>query len=409
MPPRTAGSRATTPATGPQMLATGVLVIRWALVGWLVVLALSGAPDLPPVSLRIAVIALTAGVSGIHTVRRPAWTPPLLVADLAVTIVVAVVGIRFPAFASVYPAMTALQWGTALGVAGGVAAGGIVGIALITARLWTGALPQAAGPGPTIRAAADAVNMVLAGGGLGYVATLLRRSAVDLRAAQDAEVRARERAARLTERESLGRQIHDSVLQVLTLVHKRGRELAQRAHVPGAEVGKLAELAAAQERTLRSLILRPPDEGSADHSTRSLRAALEAATGQFAGHLDVQVTAVGESPLPTHHVEQLRAAVEQALHNVVQHAQTAHAWVFIDATDDAVTVTVRDDGRGFDFDVQRLRADGKYGLMRSICGRITELGGMTRIETAPGRGTELEMRLPRPTGDDIGRNERDAV
>lgn len=398
VPPIEVASSVMRPATGPQMLATGVLVIRWALIGWMVVLALSRAPDLPPVGLRVAVIALATGVAALHSARRPAWSPPLLLVDLAVTLVVAVVGIRFRSFATVYPAMTALQWGAALGLAGGLTAGGIVGLALIMARLWTGTLPQATGLGLTVRTAADAVNMVLAGGGVGYVATLLRRSAHDLRTAQDAEVRARERAARLTERESLGRQIHDSVLQVLTLVHKRGRELAQHAQVPGAEVSKLAELAAAQERTLRSLILRPPDEAQADRSTVSLRTALEVAAERFAGNVDVQVTAVGKSPLPAAHVEQIKAAVEQALHNVVQHAHASHAWVFVDDEDDMVAVTVRDDGHGFVYDEEQLRADGKYGLLRSICGRITELGGTTRIATAPGHGTELEMRVPRPDG-----------
>lgn len=391
--------RRSAPASGPQMLATGVLAIRWALVAWMVVLASSAVPDLPPIGLRFAVIALAGGLAVAHTVRRPAWSPPLLAADLAVTLVVAVTGIAYRGFTTVYPVLTALQWGAALGTGGGLVAGGVIGLVLIAARLWTGTLPDATGLGLTVRTAADAVNMVLAGGGLGYVATLLRRSADDLRAAQDAEVAARERAARLTERESLGRQIHDSVLQVLTLVHKRGRELAQHEQVPGPQVAGLADLAGAQERALRALILRPPEEpsGSGDDQATSLRAALEAAVAQMTGELDVQVAAVGESLLPAAHVRQVRAAVEQALRNVVQHAQATHAWVFVDDEDDAVVVTVRDDGRGFVYDEQRLRTDGKYGLLRSIGGRVRELGGTARVATAPGKGTEVELRVPHPT------------
>jgi signal transduction histidine kinase len=387
------GRRPTAPAFGPQMLATGVLVIRWALVAWMIVLSLSGAPGLPPAPLRAGTVALAAGVTLAHTLRRPAWSAPLLLADLAVTLVVAVTGIRYVSFATVYPVTTALHWGAARGVGGGLIAGGAVSAALISARLWTGLLPDARGPALLVRTAADLVNLALAGGGLGYVATLLRRSAGELHEAQAAEVAARERAARLTERESLGRQIHDSVLQVLTLVHKRGRELAEREQVPGPEVARLAELAAAQERTLRSLILRPPDELAA--ATVSLRVALESAAEQIDGSLDVQVTAVGESLLPAWQVQQVCAAVEQALQNVVQHAEARHAWVFIDDEDNEVVVTIRDDGRGFVYDEAQLRANGKYGLLRSIRGRVSELGGTTRIDSAPGRGTELELRLPR--------------
>jgi signal transduction histidine kinase len=51
---------------------------------------------------------------------------------------------------------------------------------------------------------------------------------------------AREQAARLSERESLARQIHDSVLQSLAMVHKRARELAGVESVPAAEVARLA-------------------------------------------------------------------------------------------------------------------------------------------------------------------------
>jgi signal transduction histidine kinase len=386
----------TTPASVAQTLARGVLVVRWALLLWMIVLALSGAARLPPLALRVAVVLLAIAWTLVLTTRHPAASLPLLLGDLVVAVTVAVTGIRYPSFATVYPAMAALQWGAARGVGGGVLAAAVVGAAMIVARLSTGLLPEAAGVGRMVRTAADAVNLVLAGGGLGFVATLLRRSASDLRAAQAAEVRARERAARLTERESLGRQIHDSVLQVLALVHKRGRELAERDQVPGPEVARLAELAAAQERTLRALILRPPDEVPGDNGSVSLRAALEAASAQVSGDLDVQVTAIGETKLPAQLVRELRAAVEQALHNVVEHAGAHHAWIFVDEDDSQVVVTIRDDGRGFVYDERRLRDAGKYGLLRSIRGRVTELGGTAHIDTAPGRGTEVELRVPRP-------------
>jgi signal transduction histidine kinase len=51
--------------------------------------------------------------------------------------------------------------------------------------------------------------------------------------------------ARLAERESLAWQIHDSVLQALALVHKRGRELAADGPVQADQVAGLAEMAAA--------------------------------------------------------------------------------------------------------------------------------------------------------------------
>ena len=107
----------------------------------------------------------------------------------------------------------------------------------------------------------DAFSLVLAGAGVGLVSTLLQRSAAAVQAAQADRARAREQAVRLAEREEIGRRVHDSVLQVLTLVHKRGRELAGHDVVDPARVAELADLAAAQERELRDLVLRPDGFG----------------------------------------------------------------------------------------------------------------------------------------------------
>jgi signal transduction histidine kinase len=52
----------------------------------------------------------------------------------------------------------------------------------------------------------------------------------------------------MTEREALGREIHDSVLQALALVGKRGRELASRPSVPGRDVRELVASPAASSR-----------------------------------------------------------------------------------------------------------------------------------------------------------------
>jgi signal transduction histidine kinase len=110
-------------------------------------------------------------------------------------------------------------------------------------------------------------------------------------------------------------------------------------------------------------------------------------------------------------VGEIGAAVEQALHNVVRHAQAEHAWVFAEVEGGDVVVNVRDDGSGFVFDEAALRSAHKYGLLGSIRGRIEDLDGRLRIDTAPGRGTELELRVPAPTGgggrDDPMDDERD--
>jgi signal transduction histidine kinase len=232
---------------------------------------------------------------------------------------------------------------------------------------------------------------VLAGGAVGLVARLLERSAGQLRRATEETIRARERAARLAERESLARQIHDSVLQALTLVHKRGRELAAAGPAPPDQVAGLAEMAAGQERTLRALVLRDPDDGPT--GAASLRAGLEAvAAAEWS--LPVTVGATGPIWLPARRVEELTAAVRQALDNVVEHAGASRVALFAEEDGGTVVVTVRDDGRGFAYDERRLAAEGKIGLAKSIKGRVEQLGGRMLVTSRPGAGTEVELRVP---------------
>jgi len=399
-------------ATGVPALARGVLVIRWAALTWMAVLVGAAAMADRDTGMALAVVGfcvaatwvawLTATAPPRSGARASASEPAggdlhLLVVDLVVAGFLVVVGAREPWFATVFPVTAALAWGAARGVWGGLAAGTTLGLVSVAAGVSADGV--AAAGTPLIPLLRDPVYFVLAGGGLGFVADLLERSTAQVRAAQVEQVRATERAARATERESLGRQIHDSVLQALALVHKRGRELAAHPHVPGHEVARLADLAAAEERSLRAMILRPPDDAPRDEGTAALRDRLEVAAAAVAADLDVSVTAVGDVRLPSHHVHELGAAVEQALGNVVRHAGALHAWVFAELDADWVVVSIRDDGRGFTFDEGALRAAGKFGLLRSIRGRARDMGGTVTIDTAPGRGTELELRVPVPTGD----------
>jgi signal transduction histidine kinase len=101
-------------------------------------------------------------------------------------------------------------------------------------------------------------------------------------------------------------------------------------------------------------------------------------------------------PLPAGTAHELAAAVGAALANVAQHCgPEAHAWVLVESTDDAVTVTVRDDGPGIAAGrLDRAAADGRLGVTQSIRGRVRDLGGTVTISTAPGEGTEVELRVP---------------
>ncbi|HEX2157853.1 MAG TPA: ATP-binding protein [Actinomycetes bacterium] len=369
----------------------------------MVVLALTAGELRRPV-LAVAIIAGVAVWTGWLTVARPPPTGAVLAADLVLGVGLNLVaGLVMPAgtvgerpyFAAGYPVAAAVTWGSARGVGGGIAAGLVLGASLVAGQVANGIDLAGSEPAALLDLAGGTLNFVLAGGAVGLVARLLERSAEQLRQATEETIRARERAARLAERESLARQIHDSVLQALALVHKRGRELAAAGPVPADQVAGLAEMAAGQERALRSLILREPEDELTPAGAASLRSALESlATAERS--LPVTVGATGALWLPARHVEELAAAVRQALDNVVEHADATRVAVFAEEDAGAVVVTVRDDGRGFRYDERQLLAEGKIGLAKSIKGRTEQLGGTMAVTSRPGAGTEVELRVPAP-------------
>jgi signal transduction histidine kinase len=385
---------------GRAVLSLGILALRWVALALMTLMAVISG-DLQRPILAGAAIAVTTAWTVWLTVSRPRGTAPVLATDLilavGLTLVSGVVvaqgqvGGSHPFFASAYPVAAAAFWGATAGFRAGLAAGAVLGVSLVASHFVNGIDVLDETTPELLSVASGALNFVLAGGAVGLVAQLLDRSAAELRRAADETMRARERAARLSERESLARQIHDSVLQSLAMVHKRGRELAGADTVPAEEVAKLAEMAASQERALRALILRGP--GEAPTGTASLRAALEA-LGQVGLPIQMAVSATGPIWLPVHHVEELTAAVKQALDNVVEHADASRVVLFADEDDGAVVVAVRDDGAGFSYDEAKLAADGKMGIVKSIKGRVEQLGGSMRVESAPGAGTEIELRLP---------------
>ncbi|GAB2763591.1 MacS family sensor histidine kinase [Amycolatopsis magusensis] len=270
-----------------------------------------------------------------------------------------------PLITTVWAAVPQLVAGARFGATGGLLGGLVIALATGFAR---GEF--------TVDVARDGVLLLASGLLIGMTATTARRSGSALAQALRTE-------AATTERERLARSIHDSVLQVLARVRKRGAEL-------GGEAAELAELAGEQEIALRALVTteptRPTDE------TTDLRAAL-----QLLGTPTVHISApAGPVSLPAAVTAELVDAVREALANVAKHAEGAQAWVLLEDLGNEVIVSVRDDGPGIPAGrLELARAEGRLGVANSIRGRVAGLGGTISLDTAPGAGTEWEIRVPK--------------
>jgi signal transduction histidine kinase len=182
----------------------------------------------------------------------------------------------------------------------------------------------------------------------------------------------------------LSRSIHDGVLQVLAQVQRRGTAI-------GGEAAELAALAAEQEVALRTLMASRPatgDRGRIDLCMLLLPLATP--------RVDIVVPAE-QVLLPTAMATELVAVVKEALSNVDKHAgPDARSWVVIEDLGDAVLLSIRDDGAGTTPDrLDGAGTDGHLGVSQSIRGRLTDLGGSVTVRTAPGEGTEWEMKVTR--------------
>ncbi|MCW8378019.1 MacS family sensor histidine kinase [Streptomyces justiciae] len=232
---------------------------------------------------------------------------------------------------------------------------------------------------------------------IGYVVEVARASERTLARALEIEAATRER-------ERLARDIHDSVLQVLAMVQRRGAVL-------GGEAAELGRMAGEQEVALRTLVSggltrvswasedaaqgavvravdEPDPEGPVD--LRTLLAPFAAAKVSFA-----EPGAPVE--LPPAAARELAAAVGATLDNVRKHAgEQARAWILVEDEPDEVIVTVRDDGPGIpEGRLAQAEGEGRMGVALSIRGRLRDLGGSAELISVPGQGTEVELKVPK--------------
>ncbi|MFC7933891.1 MacS family sensor histidine kinase [Streptomyces cinereoruber] len=235
---------------------------------------------------------------------------------------------------------------------------------------------------------------------IGYVVEVARASERTLARALEIEAATRER-------ERLARDIHDSVLQVLAMVQRRGTAL-------GGEAAELGRMAGEQEVALRTLVaggLVRPSLVSEDESEGAVVRVVEVDDEpDESAPVDLRVLIAPRAGarvtlsepgapvlLPPPAARELAAAVGAALDNVRVHAgEGAHAWILIEDWPDEVIVTVRDDGPGIpEGRLAQAEGEGRMGVALSIRGRLRDLGGSAEVVSVPGQGTEVELKVPR--------------
>jgi signal transduction histidine kinase len=212
------------------------------------------------------------------------------------------------------------------------------------------------------------------------------------KAAQEITIRAQEK-----EREEIGTELHDNINQVLASAkmyietaneESNGNVLLEKGlkHLIQAieEIRRLSHRLVTPE--LQRISLLQAISNLAENSMETGKLKLQYEAGRFREDIvdnDLRLT--------------LYRIVQEQFNNIIKHANAKNVLIMIDMTGDEVTLTIRDDGKGFDTSTVR------QGIgLRNIGQRVKLCSGRMTVKSAPGQGCLLEVALPVLAHEDVG-------
>ncbi|MBU4460457.1 MAG: sensor histidine kinase [Verrucomicrobia bacterium] len=204
------------------------------------------------------------------------------------------------------------------------------------------------------------------------------------------------------ERKRISRELHDVIAQMLTGINVRlstlkleaegdARGLGQKIARTQRLVEKSVDVVHRFARELRPAVL---DDLGLIPALRSFMNRFMAETG-----IRTSLTAFsGVEALSSAKRTALYRVAQEALTNVARHSRAARVDVILQKLRNAIQLQVRDDGKSFDAErILHARKIGRMGLL-GMRERIEMVGGTFTVESAPGKGTSIQARVPFKSG-----------
>ena len=196
------------------------------------------------------------------------------------------------------------------------------------------------------------------------------------------------------ERQRLARELHDAVSQQLFAISMTAtavkRTLDKDFEKAKRQVELIEEMAAVAQSEMRALLLhlRPVHLDG-----RRLPQALEALVGELRQKVPGMAIVLDMEPqlkiLPEAE-DHLFRIVQEALSNTLRHAKASRMDIVLRQDQGELRLMMRDDGVGFDMEEKKQTS---YGLL-TMEERVHEMGGAMTLRSAPGEGTEIDIRVP---------------
>jgi signal transduction histidine kinase len=248
-----------------------------------------------------------------------------------------------------------------------------------------------------------ALVWVTAGSGASAVALAIYKRYLEQRMSQllryNVMIRSQAEGARETERQRIAADFHDGPLQSFISFQMRleivKKLLARDVEMAAEELRQLQDLCYTQVGELRSFVrsMRPPDEGM------SLPASLSRMVEQFQRDTGIAATfSSGDlhDPAETEVSLELLQIVRETLNNIQKHSGATRLAISITMHDHRIEINAEDNGGGFPFsgsftleELELLRV-GPVSIKR----RVRMLGGDLQLNSRPGEGSSLQIRIP---------------
>lgn len=202
------------------------------------------------------------------------------------------------------------------------------------------------------------------------------------------------RLALLQERERIGQDLHDGIIQALYGVGLFLEDVPELMDTDRQEaearVDRAIDAIHESIRDIRGFIfgLRGDDESEGTLADGVRRLGEELERGSSA---TVLVRTVGDPRIDPPDVAQILRLAREALSNVARHAGATHVEVTVRALGDRVELRITDDGHGFDTSAPPRPGHHGLGNMRA---RALELGATLTVESHPGTGTTVCLSVP---------------
>ena len=197
------------------------------------------------------------------------------------------------------------------------------------------------------------------------------------------------------ERLRIARELHDSVSQDLfaatMLISALKESHSQLASDQlKQQIQRIDQTITRAQIEMRALLLhlRP-----VELKDRSLSQGLQQILQELQGKLPMEVVwrLDDQIRLESGVEDHLFRIAQESISNTLRHAQAQKLEVYLNQTPDTIDLAIIDDGRGFQMD--QVKQAGNYGLT-NIQERVQSLGGDLAIQSQPGQGTRLLIRIP---------------